>query len=192
VRVLMSADTVGGVWTYALDLARELCARGDEVLLATLGLADRGEPRAAAAIDGLTLICGDYPLEWTPEPWAELERAGEWLLELANDFAPDVVHLNHYCHGHLPWPAPRLVVAHSCVSSWYEAVRGMPPEPQWRRYRREVARGLHGADWVVAPSEAMRHAVVRNYGIQRPRRRPLRARCQAAADSRCRSAVGRG
>src|SRR5690606_29485284 len=123
-RVLMSADTVGGVWTYALELSRALCGRGDQVLLATLGLPDRGQQRAAAEVEGLTLACGDFPLEWMPEPWEALERAGDWLLGLATGFEPDVVHLNHYCHGHLPWSAPCLVVAHSCVSSWYEAVRG--------------------------------------------------------------------
>ena len=36
-RVLMTADTVGGVWTYALDLARKLAGRGCEVTLATMG-----------------------------------------------------------------------------------------------------------------------------------------------------------
>ena len=33
----MSADSVGGVWTYALDLTRGLRALGIDVLLATMG-----------------------------------------------------------------------------------------------------------------------------------------------------------
>jgi hypothetical protein len=36
-RILMSADTVGGVWTYALELARGLLPYGVEVALATMG-----------------------------------------------------------------------------------------------------------------------------------------------------------
>ena len=36
-RILMTADTVGGVWTYAMDLARALGAEGVEVALATMG-----------------------------------------------------------------------------------------------------------------------------------------------------------
>ena len=36
-RVLMTADTVGGVWTYALDLARALAPHGVSVALATMG-----------------------------------------------------------------------------------------------------------------------------------------------------------
>ena len=35
--VLMTADAVGGVWTYALDLARGLSAQGVQVSLALLG-----------------------------------------------------------------------------------------------------------------------------------------------------------
>ena len=28
-RILMTADAVGGVWTYATELSRALCERGD-------------------------------------------------------------------------------------------------------------------------------------------------------------------
>ena len=42
-RVLMTADTIGGVWQYAVDLARGLGEYGVDVTLATLG----GEPSAA-------------------------------------------------------------------------------------------------------------------------------------------------
>src|SRR5918911_1315042 len=36
-RILMTADTVGGVWTYALELTRALQPYDVEVLLATMG-----------------------------------------------------------------------------------------------------------------------------------------------------------
>src|SRR5438477_5985605 len=35
--VLMTADTLGGVWEYSMELARGLAAEGIRVLLATLG-----------------------------------------------------------------------------------------------------------------------------------------------------------
>src|SRR5256885_6334380 len=45
------------------------------------------------------------------------------------------------------WSAPKLVVSHSCVLSWWKAVKREPlPEKQWGRYRHEVSRGLQGAD----------------------------------------------
>ncbi|HEY0866456.1 MAG TPA: hypothetical protein VGE01_03710, partial [Fimbriimonas sp.] len=36
-RVLMTADTVGGVWNYSLGLAREFGTAGVQVALATMG-----------------------------------------------------------------------------------------------------------------------------------------------------------
>ena len=36
-RILMTADTIGGVWTYALEFARALGPHGIEVTLATMG-----------------------------------------------------------------------------------------------------------------------------------------------------------
>ncbi len=35
--ILMTADTVGGVWTYAMELARGLADHGVQVSLATMG-----------------------------------------------------------------------------------------------------------------------------------------------------------
>src|SRR3954466_15750621 len=45
-RVLMTADTVGGVWTYAAELARELGRRGVAVDLATMGAPVAAHQRA--------------------------------------------------------------------------------------------------------------------------------------------------
>ena len=36
-RVLMTADAVGGVWTYCLDLAKALGEQGVKVTLAVMG-----------------------------------------------------------------------------------------------------------------------------------------------------------
>ena len=38
-------------------------------------------------------------------------------------FKPDIVHLNNYVHAALPFRAPKLVVGHSCVLSWWRAVK---------------------------------------------------------------------
>jgi hypothetical protein len=36
-RILMTADTIGGVWTYALELAQALQSYDIELVLATMG-----------------------------------------------------------------------------------------------------------------------------------------------------------
>lgn len=168
-RVLMTADSIGGVWQYAIELARALTRRGDDVALATMGgPLSRDQRRDADAIAGLSLYPGSYKLAWMEAPWADVERAGDWLLSIAAQVRPTVVHLNDYSHGDLPWNAPLLVTGHSCVLSWWRAVHGAQAPADWARYRDRVRRGLHAADLVVAPTRAMLEALIRHYG-------PLRA-----------------
>ena len=161
----MTADAIGGVWTYALELAGGLGARGIEIHLATMGAEPSHAQRAqATAIPNLHLHVSSFALEWMDDPWADVERAGEWLLKLEHQLKPELVHLNNYCHGQLPFAVPALVVGHSCVLSWWEAVLRESAPPRYSRYREEVARGLRGAARVVAPSAAMLDALQRHYG----------------------------
>src|SRR2546421_5226249 len=169
-RVLMTADTVGGVWTYALELARALGEQGVEVALATMGAALREEQKAEArALPRLKIFESDFRLEWMEDPWVDVDRAAEWLLDLEADLRPDFVHLNSFAHGSLPFRAPTVVVGHSCVLSWWKAVRGGVAPREWDCYRARVRVGLHGADVVTAPSEFMLSALEEHYGPARVR-----------------------
>src|SRR3954447_17717390 len=56
VHVFMTADAVGGVWHYALDLAEGLERHGVAIALAVLGPAPTPGQRAAAARSGVTLL----------------------------------------------------------------------------------------------------------------------------------------
>lgn len=163
--VLMTADTVGGVWTYALELCRGLGERGVHVVLATMGAKILpNQRRELRALNNVTCCESRFRLEWMTEPWNDVERAGEWLLELEQRFTPDLVHLNGYAHAALPWRAPRMVVGHSCVLSWWTAVKGRPAPAEWHTYDERVRAGLHAADLVVAPSHAMLDALIAHYG----------------------------
>jgi len=165
-RVLMTADAVGGVWTYAIDLARALSERQIEVTLAVLGPEPRPDQHSeAAGIPALRIAVCPGRLEWMEDPWEDVATAGRWLLRLARDCRPDVVHLNGYVHAALPWDVPVLVAAHSCVSSWWRAVKkdGLPVSRH--TYAAAVRRGLSRADIVVAPSAAMLNALREHYGL---------------------------
>src|SRR3954464_14874830 len=81
--ILMTADTVGGVWTYALELAQSLAPHGIEVTLASMGpSANAAQKDAASRIPNLALVEGDFKLEWMDDPWRDVAKAGEWLLDL--------------------------------------------------------------------------------------------------------------
>jgi glycogen synthase len=161
-KVLITADTVGGVWTYALELARALAPLGVAPAVATMGAPLTASQRRESA--GLDIYESAFKLEWMEDPWDDVARAGDWLLELEARLRPDVVHLNGFVHGALPWRAPLLVVGHSCVLSWWRAVRGGEAPASWDRYRREVATGLLAASAVAAPTRAMLESLRQDYG----------------------------
>src|SRR5215211_5228725 len=164
-RILMTADTVGGVWTYALELTRALQPYGIEVLLAVMGPPlSAAQSADARSISNLNLFKSNYKLEWMPECWSDVKHAGNWLLHLENRLQPDLIHLNGYAHASLPWKNPTLVAGHSCVFSWWQAVKGDTPPAEWQRYRSEVQSGLRAADLVVTPSAAMLRALKTHYG----------------------------
>ena len=164
-RVLMTADTVGGVWEYSLELSRSLGCQGTRVSLATMGRPLSSSQREqAGAVEGLDIHESTYKLEWMDCPWPDVDAAGEWLMELEREVDPDIVHLNGFVHGSLPWSAPAVVVGHSCVSSWWNAVLGCPAPPEWHTYRRRVRDGLHGASAVAAVSGFIATELNRWYG----------------------------
>jgi glycosyltransferase involved in cell wall biosynthesis len=155
-RVLMTADTVGGVWTYAVELARQLDVRGVRVAIATMGGPTAEHQRAALAdCRHVTLFESNYRLEWMQDAWEDVAAAGEWLRALERDLRPDLVHLNQFAFGALPFRTPKLVVAHSCVASWWRGVYGEAAPSCWDTYRQRVREGLEGADLVAAPTQAM-------------------------------------
>src|SRR5919109_1974653 len=164
-RLLRTADTVGGVWTYALELAQALQSYDIDIVLATMGAPLQEQQRTDVQhVENITLFESAWRLEWMEAPWDDVAAAGAWLLDLEALTQPDVVHLNGYAHGALPWQSPTLIVSHSCVFSWFAAVKGTAPPADWERYRQEVRRGLHAADLVTAPTAAMLTALRAHYG----------------------------
>jgi glycogen(starch) synthase len=178
-RVLMTVDAVGGVWTYALELADALAPLGVEVHLAVLGPAPSPQQRDQVRRCAVASVyeC-DLALEWMPQPWDDVAIAGAWLLQLADELRPDVVHLNGYAHADLTWPAPVVVVAHSDVLSWWRAVHGVAAPLEWQTYRQRVAVGLAAADAVIAPTRAVLADLEREYGV--------RGRCGGRVVPNCR------
>lgn len=181
-RILITTDVAGGVWSYTEELVDALLGRGHAVALAVFG----GEPGSGhrawlAGHRELPLAVLPYPLEWLPEPEPGLgESVGE-LRRVVADFGADVVHLNQYYYGAFELGAPRLVAAHSDVVSWWRTVKGEePPDDPWfRRYRAWIASGLQGAHVRVAPSAWIAAQVEEIYGVG-----PIRAVHNARAPER--------
>jgi glycogen(starch) synthase len=162
-KVLMTTDTVGGVWTYALELIAAL----PEVrfVLATQGpLPSVAQRVEAASLPNLVLECRRARLEWQADCAADLPETRAWLQSLAVRHEPDLVHLNDYSNASPPWRIPVLLVMHSCVCSWWLAVHGSLPPPEWRAYRERVTAAIEHADAIVAPSRAFLSQMTEVYG----------------------------
>lgn len=161
----MTADTLGGVWDYAVSLARAHADAGFEVVLASLGPAP--DRRRRAALGDVRLVVTPHRPLWMQAGWRDREAAGAALRELAAACAADVAHLNDWSGAAGAWPCPRLVVAHSCVTTWWRAVHRRDPPAAWHPYRTAVAEAVRAADLVVAPTRAMRDALAACYGAPR-------------------------
>lgn len=163
-KILVTTDAVGGVWNYSLNLVEALAHRGVEVVLACMGPGPSALQREQLGGTGSRFYSRPYALEWMPDPWSDVEQASDWLLQIRDDEQPDLVHLNGYCHAQLNWDCPVVVVAHSCVYTWWQAVHGNRPDISWHRYYHEVRRGLRSANAVVAPTASMMVACQHLYG----------------------------
>ena len=165
--VLMTADCVGGVWTYVRELATGLVRRGVKITLVSFGeIPTPDQTKWIDSFPGIEFHPTGFPLEWMHGVEADLEASAQHLLDIIADTHPDLLHLNQYFYGAIDCGLPRVVVAHSDVLSWSEAVHGHEPAPsdwlEW--YRSVVARGVASADCVVAPSQWMLSALHRHYG----------------------------
>jgi glycosyltransferase involved in cell wall biosynthesis len=166
-RLLLVTDAVGGVWTYSLELARALLPLGVETVLGVTGPSPTDEQREAAS--GIQLVDTGLPLEWLDTNAAQVVRAAEELAGVARSEKADVVQTSSaalLAAG--SFDCPCVAVQHSCVATWWCAVRGtpLPAEFGWRRDL--VERGLRRASAIIAPTVAFADATARAYKLGRP------------------------
>jgi glycogen synthase len=174
-RILITADTVGGVWIYTRELVAGLVQQGHSVVLVSFG----GLPRADQ-LDWLRSLPSnsfdyrptDFPLEWMQESAAGIAASFRFLQNLVSETKPDILHSSQFCYGALNCGIPKVVVAHSDVLTWWDAVhRTDPPDTPWSHwYTETVSRGLTEAHVVVAPSRWMLNAAKQQYAFATPSR----------------------
>jgi glycosyltransferase involved in cell wall biosynthesis len=163
--VLMTTDSVTGVWTFCAELARSLDDHDVQVTLAVCGPALSQLQRSR--IEGLSnvhVVDGHFRAEWMQEPWQDRQRASQWLVELAEKSEVDVVHLTGYVYACVDWPVPVLVSAQYDPIAWWRASRGEGQITMLERYRQQASACLASADLVVAPTHATLAEFQKEYG----------------------------
>ena len=168
--VLMTADTIGGVWTYTRELVTQLSRKGIRVTLVSFGeIPTAAQVEWLEELNDVSVHPTAFRLEWMQDAQRDLEQSAAFVNDIIADAKPDVLHFNQYYYGSIDCDLPRIVVAHSDVVSWWVAVHGAePPGNDWIcNYRENVVRGLAGADIVVAPTQWMLDEARRHYGEPR-------------------------
>ena len=165
-RLLLTVDAVGGVWQYTLELAAALRPRGWDTVLALLGPAASRNQRAAAVAAGARLVDTGLALDWLAPDAAAVAAVGAAVAALARAERVELVQLNQPAlAAGFAADVPLVVAVHSCVATWWDAVRGgaLPGNLAWQADL--TGKGLAAADAVVAPSAAFAAAITARYGV---------------------------
>lgn len=153
-RIMMTVDAVGGVWRYAMDLAAGLRSEGIATCFVGLGpppsRQEKAEAMAIGEIDWL-----DEPLDWMVQDEGALKKVPHAIAALAKRRQVDLLHLNLPSQAaELDIDMPVVAVSHSCVVTWFAAVRQAAVPDGWRWQQSLNARGFERAAAVVAPSHS--------------------------------------
>lgn len=164
--VLMTTDTLSGVWTYTRELVSGLVARGARVTLVSFG--EIPLPGQIAWVERLSNV--DYHptafrLDWMEQGQRDLPEASSYLCSLIRELKPGMFHCNHLCYGGLEAAIPRVLVAHGDFVTWWKEVHGREPKASaWlRRYSRSIAEAVSQASALVAATGWMLDAVQSTY-----------------------------
>ena len=165
----MTADTVGGVWTYVMNLCSSFLGRNFEFHLATMGRAlSNHQCEQVESLPNITLYESEFKLEWMENPGGDLAEASEWLVSLYKAVKPDVIHFNNFGQvASYPWECPVVTVFHSCVETWWLAVKGERAPAESRFYHKIVQSALASSDLLIAPSESILVAASEVYNMPR-------------------------
>ncbi|MGQ0816151.1 MAG: glycosyltransferase family 4 protein [Gemmatimonadota bacterium] len=151
-RILLTAYPDTTPWTFVTELAGGLERDGVQIVIAAMGGPLAEQQRAQLrALRHVEFYESTYRPEWTQPDEREIERAGEWLLDLAQRRDVDLVHLTELSHGALPWRARPV------VSVWQRPV-------QTANLAGRAAATIREAAVLVATSRAAVIDIQRAYG----------------------------
>lgn len=172
-KILMTTDAVGGVWHYSIDLAACLLKEKIEVAMVCTGpepLSTQLETVKKLQKKGLAFYHSPYQLEWMDNPWAEVDQADEWIKDIVKAEKPSLLHFNSYAPASLDWVLPVVLVAHSCVASWWQMVKQEALPRRYERYFKTVQSAFQKSDVVIFPSRGLLESCKELYGpISNPR-----------------------
>lgn len=165
--LLLTADAIGGVWQYSIDLADALRDFGYRTTIAVVGPEPSvAQQRKVDGIDNVDIMPTGLELEWLASSPEQVAVTRQRLHAMAGDLRVDVLQLHSPALVHsAPYSCPVVAVVHSCVATWWSAVRDgpIPDDFGWRTA--QIAEGLRKADAIITPSVAFGEMVRTAYGV---------------------------
>jgi glycosyltransferase involved in cell wall biosynthesis len=163
--VLMTVDAVGGVWRYAVDLAVSLQDWGITCDLRGFGPEPVEEQQRECRERGVALDWVSLPLDWTAEAPQDVVSLPAAIEAAARRCGADLVQVNVPSQAAgCRWEGPIVAVSHSCLATWWAAVRGGERPSDWRWRVALTGEGMRRAEVVVAPTAAHGEAIRKAYG----------------------------
>jgi glycosyltransferase involved in cell wall biosynthesis len=179
-RLLITTDTVGGVWRFGIELVEGLLEAGESVALVSFGRMPTGSQRSECKRlsdrwgHRFDYSASDAPLEWMQGNSKSYEQGLKVIKQAAHIFGAEIFHSNQFCYGVCATELgiPVIVTAHSDVLSWAHACRGgVLGDTDWLRcYCALVQMGLDSAAAIAAPTEWMLRNLSMHFDLPRQRR----------------------
>lgn len=169
-RILLSLDSIGGVWRYALDLAEQL--QRNKIKCFGLGIGPRpnADQLREAAHANMPLEWSDLPLDWQEGGADALAESRQVILATAKRLRVDALHLDRLALAHpILSDFTQLAVAHSCLPTYWRTLRPSDKLPAaWLASARNNHQGLLACDHAIAPTHAHAQAVRSVYDYNGP------------------------
>jgi glycogen(starch) synthase len=177
-RILITTDTIGGVWTFTRELTTGLLEAGCTIVLVSFGSLPNNQQQEwvyniqRSWGNRFHFVINNVPLEWMQANERAYTEPAQSLLRSVEEFKVDVLHCNQFCFGAVPIPQPKVITAHSDVLSWAESCRADKlDDSDWlRRYCSLVGNGLAGAQALIAPTRWMLDSLSKNFDLPEDRR----------------------
>lgn len=177
-RLLITTDTVGGVWRFGIELVEGLLEAGESVSLVSFGrVPSRSQLLECERLTDrwnrtFHYTASEAPLEWMQHNGRSYQEGLEVLEQAVHAFRTELLHSNQYCYAAADLGVPTIVTAHSDVLSWGEACRGGNlDDSEWlQSYCTLVQRGLDSAAAITAPTQWMLRNLARHFDLPGQRR----------------------
>src|ERR1700739_4275912 len=98
--ILVTADTLGGVWTYTRELVTGLVRRGEQVTLVSFGdIPTASQTRWMDGLKNLNYHPTAFRLEWMLDSEGDMIASAQYLQAIIQENKPDLLHFSQYYYG---------------------------------------------------------------------------------------------